>query len=120
MKKKLSSCGSPNTEIVTLASDRAWSDLKSHILSHIRTALNCPSPNLDDYNITFTVTRHVTDPVQLGGKEKYEYMVRKALLLQKFPNAKIVVEPKVRSCFVPPFSMTSILIAGLHGDERKQ
>ncbi|KAJ7229840.1 hypothetical protein GGX14DRAFT_581427 [Mycena pura] len=94
MKKSKSSRGAPATEIVTLKSDRSWSTLKSQIRSHISVALDQPFPELRHYNVSFTVPRQVSDPILLLNEIKYKYMVKKALSIQKSPNAKIVVEPK--------------------------
>ncbi|KAJ7196225.1 hypothetical protein GGX14DRAFT_403426 [Mycena pura] len=94
MKKSKSSRGAPATEIVTLKSDRSWSTLKSQIRSHISVALDQPFPELRHYNVSFTVPRQVSDPILLLDEIKYKYMVKKALSIQKSPNAKSVVEPK--------------------------
>ena len=95
MKKSKSSRGAPATEIVTLKSDRSWSTLKSQIRSHISIALDQPFPELCHYNVSFTVPCQVSDPILLLDEIKYKYMVKKALSIQKSPNAKIVVKPKV-------------------------
>ncbi|KAJ7939461.1 hypothetical protein B0H13DRAFT_1850756 [Mycena leptocephala] len=96
MKKSKSSRGPPVTEIVNLKSNQPWSSLKTWILTSINEALEPFSLDLHAYNITFTVPRQASDPILLG-KEKYAYLVKKALLIQKNPSAKIVVEPKAGS-----------------------
>jgi hypothetical protein len=94
MKKSKSSRGPPITQVVNLFSNESWSRLKSHILTKINTALNPVHVNFFDYTITFTVLRQVIDPMYLADVEHYDYLVKKALLIQKNPVAKIVVEPK--------------------------
>ncbi|KAJ7909537.1 hypothetical protein B0H13DRAFT_2330240 [Mycena leptocephala] len=97
MKKKKSACGHPITEIVTLDSTKPWAVLKTHILTKIDTALNPRLLHFSEYSITFTVPRKVKDPIHLTDAAKYDYLVKNALLIQKIPSAKIVVEPKAES-----------------------
>ncbi|KAJ7155272.1 hypothetical protein C8R46DRAFT_910730 [Mycena filopes] len=53
---------------------------------------------LSNYALAFTIPRHVTTPIQLADT-KYDYLVKKALLIAKNPTVKITVEPKaVTSC----------------------
>ncbi|KAJ7605200.1 hypothetical protein FB45DRAFT_1042644 [Roridomyces roridus] len=93
MKAKKTSRGPPDTDIVILQSDRAWSALKSKVISQISAVLGCDSPTLSDYNIVFTVPQKSTDPLRFD-ESKYEYMVEKALLIKATPTVKITVEPK--------------------------
>ncbi|KAJ7022246.1 hypothetical protein C8F04DRAFT_1194655 [Mycena alexandri] len=58
-------------------------------------ALNPTQLLFSNYIVTFTVPRQVSDPIHLNDKDKYEYLVKKALLIVKNPSAKIMVEPKI-------------------------
>ncbi|KAJ7862829.1 hypothetical protein B0H13DRAFT_2354477 [Mycena leptocephala] len=97
MQKAKSSRGHPITEIVTLYSNKPWPTFKTNLLTKINTALKPHSLNFFDYSITFTVPRQVSDPIQLTDHTKYEYLLKKVLLIQKNPTAEIVVEPKAES-----------------------
>ncbi|KAJ7883598.1 hypothetical protein B0H13DRAFT_2667118 [Mycena leptocephala] len=94
MKKSTSSRGPPITQVVNLYSNESWSCLKTHILAKINGVLKPTNLNFFDYTITFTIPRQVSDPMYLADVEHYDYLVKKALLIQKNPVAKIVVEPK--------------------------
>ncbi|KAF7342308.1 hypothetical protein MVEN_01819200 [Mycena venus] len=93
MKKAKSSRGHPITEILNLSSDKPWSTLESNILIKIQLALQPSVLRFSDYSITFTVPRKVTEPMLLNDT-KYEYLIKKALLIKNNPNVKIIVEPK--------------------------
>lgn len=93
MKKRKSARGHPITEIVTLDSTKPWAVLKTHFLTKIDTALNPRLLHFSEYSITVTVPRQVSDPIHLTDAAKCDYLVKKALLIQKNPSAKIVVEP---------------------------
>ncbi|KAJ7934466.1 hypothetical protein B0H13DRAFT_2305561 [Mycena leptocephala] len=93
MKKKTSARGHPVTEIVTLLSNKPWAVLNTQILTKIDAVLNPRLLNFSDYSITFTVPRQVSEPIRLDAT-KYEYLVKKALLIKKNPRVKIIVEPK--------------------------
>ncbi|KAJ7807324.1 hypothetical protein B0H13DRAFT_2483972 [Mycena leptocephala] len=95
--KKATSARRPVTEAVILRSDVPWATLKTKILTQINNALDPPSLNFHEYNITFTVPRQVSDPMQLTDHHKYEYLVKKALRIQKDPSAKVHIEQKVDS-----------------------
>ncbi|KAJ7877283.1 hypothetical protein B0H13DRAFT_1631817 [Mycena leptocephala] len=96
--KKATSARRPVTEAVILRSDVPWATLKTKILTQINNALDPPSLNFHEYNITFTVPRQVSDPMQLTDHQKYEYLVKKALRIQKDPSAKVHIEQKNADC----------------------
>ncbi|KAJ7829625.1 hypothetical protein B0H13DRAFT_2372445 [Mycena leptocephala] len=91
--KKSKSSRSPATEVVVLKSNVSWATLKTNILTQVNEALDPPSLIFHDYNITFTVPRQVSDPMQLSDK-KYDYLVKKALQIQKNPSVKVIIEKK--------------------------
>ncbi|KAJ7934731.1 hypothetical protein B0H13DRAFT_1855024 [Mycena leptocephala] len=91
--KKSKSSRSPATEVVVLKSNVSWATLKTNILTQINEALDPSSLIFHDYNITFTVPRQVSDPMQLSHK-KYDYLVKKALQIQKNPSVKVIIEQK--------------------------
>ncbi|KAF7372254.1 hypothetical protein MVEN_00084900 [Mycena venus] len=97
MKKTQSSRGPPNTQVVNVYSNEPWKRLKSHILTKINSVLKPDNLNFFDFTITFKVPRQVSDPMHLADDEHYKYLVKKALLIQKNPSAKIIVEPKETS-----------------------
>ncbi|KAJ7158158.1 hypothetical protein C8R46DRAFT_1292258 [Mycena filopes] len=93
MKQKKSARGAPVTEIFSLAADEPWPELKIRILAEINDTLNPRTLILSNYALAFTIPRHVTTPIQLADT-KYDYLVKKALLIAKNPTVKITVEPK--------------------------
>ncbi|KAJ7696413.1 hypothetical protein B0H16DRAFT_1485009 [Mycena metata] len=95
MKLKKSTRGAPVTEIVTLKSNETWPALRTYILAKINSTLKPAQLLFSNYTVTFTVPRQVSDPIHLNDEDKYEYLVKKALLIVKNPNAKIMVEPKI-------------------------
>ncbi|KAJ7046022.1 hypothetical protein C8F04DRAFT_1172992 [Mycena alexandri] len=95
MKLKRSSRGPPVTEIVTLKSNESWPALRTYILANLNSTLHPTQLLFSNYIVTFTVPRQVSDPIHLNDKDKYEYLVKKALLIVKNPSAKIMVEPKI-------------------------
>ncbi|KAJ7038484.1 hypothetical protein C8F04DRAFT_911554, partial [Mycena alexandri] len=60
----------------------------------ITAALKPAQLNFDDYIISFTVPRQLSDPIQLTNDSKYKYLVDHALKIKANPNAKIVIEVK--------------------------
>ncbi|KAJ7880824.1 hypothetical protein B0H13DRAFT_2345430 [Mycena leptocephala] len=91
--KKSKSSRIPATEVVVLKSNVSWATLKTNILTQINEALDPPSLIFHDYNITFTVPRQVSNPMQLSDK-KYDYLVKEALQIQKNPSVKVIIEQK--------------------------
>ncbi|KAJ7022204.1 hypothetical protein C8F04DRAFT_1311574 [Mycena alexandri] len=71
MKLKKSS-RAPGTEIFTLKSDETWPTLRTYC------------------SITTISSRGVSDPIRPNDEDKYEYLIKKALLIVKNPNVKIV------------------------------
>jgi hypothetical protein len=69
LKKKKSSRGRPIRDVVTLDSKAPWSTLKIQILAKINAALDPPSLNFFEYNITFTVPRQegAVNQIKSGG-----------------------------------------------------
>ncbi|KAJ6505674.1 hypothetical protein C8R47DRAFT_1102179 [Mycena vitilis] len=94
LKKPKSSRGPPVTDVFEAYSDAPWERLEARIGKHIRTALDPMILDYDDYKITFTVPRQVTDPIALTGPTKYKLLVTNALNIKKSPGAKILVEQK--------------------------
>ncbi|KAJ7709385.1 hypothetical protein B0H16DRAFT_1703815 [Mycena metata] len=85
MKEK-KSARTPVTEIVTLNSGNLWPALRTHILSKINIVLKPHVLLFSDYEVSFTLPRHVGDPMKLNDEEKYKYLIKKALLIKKDPN----------------------------------
>ncbi|KAJ7794197.1 hypothetical protein B0H14DRAFT_3557770 [Mycena olivaceomarginata] len=96
-KKSRSSRGSPILDVFTFSSDKPWNTLKSRIRTNIRTALHLEMFSIDDYTVTFTVPRQVTESIPLTDYKKYKILVSNALKIKGTPSAKIVIEPKVAS-----------------------
>jgi hypothetical protein len=94
-KKSKSSRGSPISDVFTISSDKPWNTLKSRIRTNIRTALHLEMFSIDDYTVTFTVPRQVTESIPLTDYKKYKILVSNALKIKGTPSAKIVIEPKV-------------------------
>ncbi|KAJ7769664.1 hypothetical protein DFH07DRAFT_938223 [Mycena maculata] len=82
------------TAIFTLHNSEPFNTLKAQILVRIASALHPAQEDYNDYNITFTVPRQVTDPVTLDSDETYTHLVGHALKINSTPCAKIVVEAK--------------------------
>ncbi|KAJ7164536.1 hypothetical protein C8R46DRAFT_901290 [Mycena filopes] len=95
MKKSKNSRGPPiATDIIALKSDEPFDRLKAQLGVKIVAALNPQQLNYDDYNLTFTVPRQVSDAMQLTDEAKYKYLVDNALKIKSNPGAKIFVEVK--------------------------
>ncbi|KAJ7166771.1 hypothetical protein C8R46DRAFT_1034776 [Mycena filopes] len=82
------------TDIIALKSDEPFDRLKAQLGVKIGAALNPQQLNYDDYNLTFTVPRQVSDAMQLTDEVKYKYLVDNALKIKSNPGAKIFVEVK--------------------------
>ncbi|KAJ7737863.1 hypothetical protein DFH07DRAFT_984944, partial [Mycena maculata] len=94
MRKSKASRGRPQNRIIDLDSDEPWDRIKTQTLAKISDVLNPTQLQFDDYNVLFTVPRHLPDPLTLN-KDNYPRLVTNALEIQKTPVAKIIVEPKI-------------------------
>lgn len=95
LTKPKSSRGPPESDIFSFMSNEPWSNIKSRIRKNIRTAFNLNTLiDLDDYKVSFTIPRHVKDPIVLNDSTKYEQLLTNALKIKTHPTAKIIVEPK--------------------------
>ncbi|KAJ6601770.1 hypothetical protein DFH09DRAFT_1301961 [Mycena vulgaris] len=83
MAKPKSSRGPPTGDILKLNSDEPWDTFKAQILVAINTALDPATQSLNDYNITFTVPRHASRPIQLKDGTKYKALVENAWNIKK-------------------------------------
>ncbi|KAJ7144346.1 hypothetical protein C8R44DRAFT_601387 [Mycena epipterygia] len=84
-------------------SNDSWSSIKSRIRKNIRAAFNLnASIDLDDYKVSFTIPRHVKDPIVLNDSTKYDLLLSNALKIKTHPAVKIIVEPKTVRRPVPP------------------
>lgn len=97
MKKAKSSRTPERSDIVDLRSDKPFDTLKAQVLVKIADILNPNQLKYDDYNITFTVPRKITNPLPLDSAAKYQHLVTHALQIKTMPSAKIAVEPKLVS-----------------------
>ncbi|KAJ7895257.1 hypothetical protein B0H14DRAFT_2558834 [Mycena olivaceomarginata] len=75
--------------------DKPWNTLKSRIRTNIRTALHLEMFSIDDYTVTVTVPRQVTESIPLTDYKKYKILVSNALKIKGTPSAKIIIKPKV-------------------------
>jgi hypothetical protein len=80
-------------------------------------ALDSAPFDFSDYSVTFTVPRHVTDPIRLN-ETKYGYLVEKALEIKTNPFTRILVEPKVVQKL--SFDASSCLFAILGRDQQRK
>ncbi|KAJ7939926.1 hypothetical protein B0H13DRAFT_1850126 [Mycena leptocephala] len=94
MKKSKSAKKPTKTAILTLHNSEPFDTLQAQILVRIAAALHPAQEDYNDYNIAFTVSRQVTDPVTLDSEETYTHLVNHALKINSTPCAKIVVEAK--------------------------
>ncbi|KAJ7748903.1 hypothetical protein B0H16DRAFT_1552169 [Mycena metata] len=85
MKKSRTSRGSPASEIYILNSDEPWDTLKAQVGVRIY---------FDNYNMTFTVPRRISDPVKLSSKDHYKHLLTTALGIKTSATARVIVEPK--------------------------
>ncbi|KAK6988441.1 hypothetical protein R3P38DRAFT_2382470, partial [Favolaschia claudopus] len=95
MKKAKSSRGAAAADVFSLLSDQPWNTLRTRISEQIITVINPAILKLDDYNITFTIPRQVSDPMRLVDGTNYQYLLKKALEIKKNPNARVLIEPKL-------------------------
>ncbi|KAK6992349.1 hypothetical protein R3P38DRAFT_2802824 [Favolaschia claudopus] len=65
MKKAKSSRGAAAADVFSLLSDQPWNTLQTRISAQIITVIKPAILKLDDYNITFTIPRRVSDPMRL-------------------------------------------------------
>ncbi|KAJ7112258.1 hypothetical protein C8R44DRAFT_741948 [Mycena epipterygia] len=82
------------TDILSLKSDQAFDTLKAQILARIAESLKPGQLHYEDYDISFTVPRQVTDSLSLDSPEKYQHLVLNALKIKADPSARISVVPK--------------------------
>ncbi|KAJ7699499.1 hypothetical protein B0H16DRAFT_1484141 [Mycena metata] len=94
MKKSKSSRVAIATDILTLNSDEPFDTLKAQLGVKIVTALKPAKLDFDDYIISFTVPRQVSEPIGLTDDKKYKHLVDNALKVKVNPNGKIVIEVK--------------------------
>ncbi|KAJ7774047.1 hypothetical protein B0H16DRAFT_1510866 [Mycena metata] len=94
MKKSRTSRGSPASEIYTLNSDEPWDTLKAQIGVRICSALNPAILDFDNYDMTFTVSRRISDPVKLSSEDHYKHLLSTALGIKTGAAARVIVEPK--------------------------
>ncbi|KAF7372261.1 hypothetical protein MVEN_00085600 [Mycena venus] len=95
LAKPRSSREPPVSDIFSFKSTEPWPVIKSRIRRNIQTALDLTtSIDLDDYKVSFTIPRHVKDPIILNDSTKYKQLVSNALKIKTHPAAKILVEPK--------------------------
>ncbi|KAJ7131306.1 hypothetical protein C8R44DRAFT_871813 [Mycena epipterygia] len=74
--------------------DQVFDTLKAQILARISESLKPGQLHYEDYNISFTVPRQVTDSLSLDSPEKYQHLVLNALKIKADPSARISVVPK--------------------------
>ncbi|KAJ7757890.1 hypothetical protein B0H16DRAFT_1885383 [Mycena metata] len=94
MKKSRTSRGSPASEIYILNSDEPWDTLKAQVGVRICSALNPVILDFDNYNMTFTVPRRISDPVKLSSEDHYKHLLTTALGIKTSATARVIVEPK--------------------------
>ncbi|KAJ7758408.1 hypothetical protein B0H16DRAFT_1721009 [Mycena metata] len=94
MKKSRTSRGSPKSDLYTLTSDEPWDTLKAQIGVRICGILNPAILDLDNYDLTFTVPRHISDPIKLSDETHYKHLLKTALTIKTGPSARVIVEPK--------------------------
>ncbi|KAJ7708061.1 hypothetical protein B0H17DRAFT_1124845 [Mycena rosella] len=82
------------TAILSLHNSEPFDTVRDQILVGIASALHPPQADYNNYNITFTVPRQVTDPITLDSEENYTHLVVHALKITTTPSAKIIVEAK--------------------------
>ncbi|KAK6969286.1 hypothetical protein R3P38DRAFT_2415725, partial [Favolaschia claudopus] len=75
LKKPKSSRGSPMSDFFKLLSDADWPACKAQIRTILRTMLGLDAVNLSNYDVTFTIPRHVKDPMTLQNATQYEHLV---------------------------------------------
>ncbi|KAK6974651.1 hypothetical protein R3P38DRAFT_2811670 [Favolaschia claudopus] len=97
LKKPKSSRGPPMSDFFKLMSDADWPACKAQIRTILRTMLELEAVNLSNYDVTFTIPRHVKDPMTLQNSTQYEHLVSTALQIKASPAAKILIQPKLVS-----------------------
>ncbi|KAK7031924.1 hypothetical protein R3P38DRAFT_2774390 [Favolaschia claudopus] len=95
LKKPKSSRGPPMSDFFKLMSDADWPACKAQIRTILRTMLELEAVNLSNYDVTFTIPRHVKDPMTLQNATQYEHLVSTALQIKASPAARILIQPKL-------------------------
>ncbi|SJL12746.1 uncharacterized protein ARMOST_16177 [Armillaria ostoyae] len=94
MSKEKRAHGSPTTTWFKINSTEPWSTFKAQILTKISDILDPTKLDFDDYNITFTIQCHSTNPLPLANAEDLNILVTRALKMKADPTTKVLVEGK--------------------------
>ncbi|KAF8229951.1 hypothetical protein L208DRAFT_1284141 [Tricholoma matsutake] len=94
MAKPKKKCGDPKRNFFRLDEDKEWDTMKAQVMAKIDSLLKPATISYDDYDITFAIPCYSPQPMVLGTKEKYAYLVEHALKART-PSVKIVIEAKV-------------------------
>ncbi|GJF00815.1 hypothetical protein PsYK624_171160 [Phanerochaete sordida] len=84
----------PVSKQFELESTDVFDTFKAQLLVQICNALNPAKINFGDYDIAFTVPRHVTDPMDLRDENDYAIMVKNVDKITKNPSAKLMVKQR--------------------------
>ncbi|KAJ7742536.1 hypothetical protein B0H16DRAFT_1890211 [Mycena metata] len=91
--KKIPATRTPiQTLIISLGDDEPFDTLKAQILVRVDNVYNPPTLDFDDYDITFTIPRIVTDAITLDAGT-YNHLLKKASKMDD-PAARIRIDPK--------------------------
>ncbi|KAJ7608830.1 hypothetical protein DFH06DRAFT_1017460, partial [Mycena polygramma] len=87
------------SDIIKLNSDEPFDTLKAQLLVKIDKVLHPDTLHYDQFEITYTVPRQVSNAIELDSNQQYEHLVDNALKIKASANAKICVRPKPVSRF---------------------
>lgn len=93
LKKKSASARKPHRSVIQLDSSKPFDTFVAQVLVKIHANINPKETTIENYDMTFSISRHQTDPVSLSSDSDYAYMLTRAKK-QADPSVNVKVEQR--------------------------
>jgi hypothetical protein len=86
----------PIAAYLVLKSDMVWEDFYAQLKNKVCDSLfpGQPLVNKNSFEMTFSIPRHVTNPLKIISAADYAYLLANIAKMKTNPNAKIVIESR--------------------------